>query len=127
MDGGLGEDYLKGESGNDNLIGGSGPDLLNGGDGNDTLTGGLDSDIFRMSKGNDTVTDFRPGDSDKIELYLDGITGKVSIFSYDSYVLLQSASGDTMTIREATGLDVFESIVDAHKGQVVAENFEVLA
>ena len=101
--------------------------MLNGGNGNDTLTGGLDSDIFMMSKGNDVVTDFRPGDSDKIELYFGEITGKVSIFSYDSYVLLQAASGDTMTIRDATGLDVFESIIDADKGQVVAENFEVLA
>ena len=36
-------------------------------------------------------------------------------------------SGDTTVIRGATGSDVYNSITNANEGQLVAENFEVLA
>jgi serralysin len=67
--GGLGSDYISGNtaanliagnSGDDTIDGKAGDDVIEGGLGNDTLTGGAGSDIFRYSKGdgNDTILDF---------------------------------------------------------------------
>jgi Ca2+-binding RTX toxin-like protein len=46
LEGGIGNDILTGDAGNDHLIGGTGLDILIGGAGNDRLLGGPDDDIL---------------------------------------------------------------------------------
>lgn len=67
LNGGRGDDLLRGGSGNDTLNGGGDNDLLIGGKGNDTLNGGTGSDVFRFELGDqgttalpaaDVITDF---------------------------------------------------------------------
>ena len=67
LNGNAGNDELDGGLGNDVLNGGAGADILAGDDGDDTLTGGSESDIFSPSLGHDIVTDFVVG-TDKIDL-----------------------------------------------------------
>jgi len=55
--GGVGNDYLYGSSGSDNLDGGSGNDTLYGLDGDDTLAGGGDDDEIYAGSGRNVVTD----------------------------------------------------------------------
>jgi Ca2+-binding RTX toxin-like protein len=58
---------LRGQGGDDYLVGGAGNDLIEGGTGNDTLSGGSGSDTFVLVKGSgqDTVLDFNSS-QDKI-------------------------------------------------------------
>ncbi len=46
LDGGIGDDALRGGYGDDILIGGEGNDVLSGGDGRDRLSGGAGEDVF---------------------------------------------------------------------------------
>ena len=55
IDGGEGDDKLKGGSGNDTIIGGPGEDDLKGYDGNDLLDGGDDDDKLKGGKGDDIM------------------------------------------------------------------------
>ena len=93
-----------------------------------------------MSKGTDEVWDFNLSQNDKISIRLiDGIdsgihnryTGQIEIkelnFNGNFATFLMSESGDRMFIQGATGSDVYNSIIDAVPGQLVAVNFEVLA
>lgn len=49
--------YLRGDSGNDTLIGGTGDDSLDGGLGTDQLIGGTGNDYFVIDRRTDTVTE----------------------------------------------------------------------
>jgi Ca2+-binding RTX toxin-like protein len=49
LNGGVGDDLLKGSNENDSLSGGDGNDTLNAGQGNDTMSGGLGSDLFQFA------------------------------------------------------------------------------
>ncbi|MEZ6132597.1 MAG: hypothetical protein R3C59_28355 [Planctomycetaceae bacterium] len=65
-EGGAGNDWLFGGSGNDSLVGGAGEDFLFGGPGNDHLTGDLNQDHLIVGTGSDTiieVTEPRDGQS----------------------------------------------------------------
>jgi Ca2+-binding RTX toxin-like protein len=53
--GGVGNDRLEGDASADLIDGGPGNDSISAGDGPDTATGGPGSDTFSMSDGNDTV------------------------------------------------------------------------
>ncbi len=53
--GGADKDKIEGEDGNDNLFGDAGTDELKGGKGNDILDGGADVDKLKGEKGNDTL------------------------------------------------------------------------
>ena len=77
-----------------------------------------------MSEGHDVVTDFRIDDGDKIEVFHSN-TREVSIQEHDSYTLLTSATGDTMKLQDASGLDVYKSISDHSGGTIFAENFDI--
>jgi len=56
LDGGSGNDSLRGTAGSDYLIGGDGDDILRGGAGNDTLDGGNGHDGLSGAAGNDLIT-----------------------------------------------------------------------
>lgn len=55
LDGGAGNDRLKGAAGNDLLLGGPGNDSLNGHTGNDVLIGGLGADQIQGGPGDDLL------------------------------------------------------------------------
>ncbi|NBD16529.1 MAG: hypothetical protein GVY04_10435 [Cyanobacteria bacterium] len=54
--GGADKDKLEGKEGNDSLFGDAGPDDIKGGKGNDTLDGGAGNDKLNGEEGNDTLT-----------------------------------------------------------------------
>jgi Ca2+-binding RTX toxin-like protein len=58
-----GKDLINGNGGNDQLVGSFGDDLLNGGKGNDVLMGGSGKDTFVLAAGQgaDTIQDFEDG------------------------------------------------------------------
>lgn len=79
IDGGAGNDLLKGSDGDDTLIGGTGSDELWGNDGDDTLAagsgadwlkGGDGADNFLLSAlgGVDTIADFSRSNGDQLDL-----------------------------------------------------------
>ena len=55
LDGGPGNDRVEGHHNSDVMDGGAGNDDMTAGDGDDTVTGGSGSDSFALSSGNDTV------------------------------------------------------------------------
>ncbi len=56
LNGNAGNDKIDGRDGNDNINGGEDEDYLRGGDGNDIIDGGNGNDRIRGSKGNDTIS-----------------------------------------------------------------------
>ncbi|MBU2957449.1 calcium-binding protein [Paracoccus sp. 1_MG-2023] len=66
--GGNGSDVLHGQAGNDRLIGGNGVDVLTGGNGADHFVFTSITESGVNARFRDTVTDFRPGQSDRIDL-----------------------------------------------------------
>ena len=56
LDGGAGNDSLRGTTGNDSILGGDGNDTLRGGAGNDTLDAGNGNDGLSGAAGNDVLT-----------------------------------------------------------------------
>lgn len=74
IDGGDGNDTIRGTAGADTLIGGTGNDLILSGNGADQLTGGDGEDTFRIdspTSGVDTITDFVAAD-DTIQILASG-------------------------------------------------------
>lgn len=55
VDGGAGDDDMKGSLGKDDLRGGQGNDKIEGNDGNDALDGGVGNDVLKGDRGNDTL------------------------------------------------------------------------
>ena len=70
IDGGIGNDTIRGYGGNDTLIGGVGDDDLEGDDGDDTLIDGSGADRFELvlDGSRDRVTDFSVSQGDKIRI-----------------------------------------------------------
>jgi Ca2+-binding RTX toxin-like protein len=56
VDGGPGNDIIRGGDGNDTLIGGPGNDFIDGGRGNDVLIGGDGNDVFQWDPGDGSDT-----------------------------------------------------------------------
>lgn len=65
IDGGKGNDFILGSSGNDVIKGGKGNDFIMGGDGNDTIHGGRGNDFIHGGDGNDKVY----GDQGRDDVY----------------------------------------------------------
>jgi len=97
-----GNDSIAGRGGDDLLRGGRGRDSLDGGAGNDWLSGGRDADILRGGGGADAfnsfeeagvdqVLDFNAGDGDRVEIAL-GAAYSVGQVGPDVVVTLRGAS-----------------------------------
>lgn len=116
--GGNGCDGLKGGDGADELTGGDGRDFLSGGSGNDTLWGGAGDDnlggyeedgsdiyIWGADEGNDVITEVSGnGDNNIVVLQpASGIDGRPAYEftrSGDDLVVIATATGETLTIRD---------------------------
>jgi Ca2+-binding RTX toxin-like protein len=83
LDGGEGNDSLKGENGDDVLDGGAGHDLLRGGKQDDTLIGGAGNDTLNGDQGLDTfrytATSLDTGDvaAGAIDAIVDGVGDRI--------------------------------------------------
>ncbi len=86
---------LKGDSGNDTLIGGAGADSLDGGDGDDFLTGKSGSDTMNGGDGEDTVQE--AGGTDYL---LAGDTGDTDIGDGTLGATLTGAGAGTDTLED---------------------------
>lgn len=121
LTGGNGCDVLKGGDGADELSGGDGRDFLGGGSGNDTLWGGAGDDelggydedgsdiyVWGVGEGNDVVTEVSGnGDNNIVVLQpASGIDGRPAYEftrSGDDLIVIATASGETLTIRNQFG------------------------
>jgi len=93
FDGAAGNDTLLGGGGGDILSGGGGDDRLDGGTGNDTLTGGAGADAFvwnARSGGIDRVTDFDPA------------RDKIVIEGVETWQQILAAAGRSLDSRHTT-------------------------
>lgn len=97
--GGAGSDQLFGGDGNDELSGESGADALDGGSGNDTLSGGTSGDVLLGQGGIDTASYSASGGGVFISLNAspdDGVAGEGDSVSNDIEVVIGSPYADTL-------------------------------
>jgi serralysin len=124
LTGGSGADTLDGGAGNDSLSGGGGHDRLTGGKGDDMLHGGAGNDVFVFESkglGRDIITDFSRTAGNRDTIDLSGM--KVSFADMDVRVVgkdtvITFAGGDTITVRNFTGLtkdDILTAAVDGRE------------
>ena len=95
-----GDDSLVGAGGNDLLLGGQGSDVLAGQAGNDQLVGGSGRDVFIVGQGDDLVVDFQTN-VDKLELS-NGIAGGAVQASQTDGGLQLTAGDATVTLMGVT-------------------------
>jgi Ca2+-binding RTX toxin-like protein len=110
--GGVGNDTLTGNSGDNKLVGGVGADLLQAGGGADSLSGGLGSDtyLFQAGDGNDTVSD--AGDLSNDTLNISGYSSSDATFarSGDALVISFAGSSDSVTITKGLDGDIANTV-----------------
>lgn len=108
---------VKGNSGNNILVGQGATDQLDGGRGKDRLTGGGDTDYFMFLKGYgaDTIVDFRDGDD------LLNILGFKNADSYSELKRLMSQHGDDVWITFGSGDKLI--LKDTEKSDLLEDHF----
>ncbi|NEO64641.1 MAG: hypothetical protein F6J98_31230, partial [Moorea sp. SIO4G2] len=126
--GGLGEDTLSGGSGNDSLRGGSGNDTLSGGSGNDSLRGGSGNDSLSGGLGQDTIVGVDPTSSNPGINEIDTLTGGAGA---DTFVLGDSnnpyyVGGGAADYAEITDFVSGTDTIQLH-GNVADYNFTPVA
>ena len=97
--GGGGDDTIEAAGGNDTVWGGAGRDYLNGSLGNDRLYGGIGDDVVYGGDGNDSIQG-NAGDD-----YLDGSRGNDNVLGGAGRDVLSGGLGDD-TLRGGNGNDV---------------------
>ncbi len=107
VDGGGGDDTLKGGDGDEEFLGGDGNDLLMGYDGDDDLTGGSGSDTLRGNAGDDTLTGGGKGDQLIGGKGNDVMTGNGGS---DRFVLRRVDNGDDEITDFQNGTDTIDLI-----------------
>ncbi len=126
--GGRGDDVLRGDDGDDELRGGEDDDILRGDDGNDILRGGRGDDVLRGDDGND---DLRGGRGDDIlrgdngddvlsgsegDDELRGGNGDDELRGDDGDDVLRGGSGNDTFLFGVSALDDVDMIVDFRSG-----------
>ncbi len=94
LEGGLGNDDLRGRSGRDTMLGGEGEDALNGGKGRDRLEGGADNDLLRGITGLDNLLGGKGDDTLEGGAHNDRLTGGKN---NDTFVFEDGTGDDTIT------------------------------
>ncbi|MDO0947459.1 calcium-binding protein, partial [Chromohalobacter israelensis] len=127
LDGDDGDDVLEGGAGNDTLYGGDGEDRIDGGAGNDTLNGGDGADryMFSAGDGHDTINNFSQ-DDDLDTLYFEDIDFQALRFSReeDDLSITVTSQEDSVTVAswyadEAYSLDRIETEEGALEGDAL--------
>ncbi|MHC4880085.1 MAG: choice-of-anchor Q domain-containing protein [Planctomycetota bacterium] len=98
---------IRGNGGDDFLIGSAGPDVLNGGDGNDTLQGKEGNDVLNGGDGNDGITGHDGNDEVNAERGFDvvyGGNGDDTLLGGNAVDTLIGGSGDD-SIGGGAGVD----------------------
>jgi Ca2+-binding RTX toxin-like protein len=121
LDGGDGDDVLRGGAGNEHLLGGAGDDVLVGGAGDDILDGGAGDDVLIGGAGNDiflngeiNIQDFQAGaggEQDKIDLKgVAGVTDFASVMAHAHDVgantQLDFGAGEHITLQNVHAADL---------------------
>lgn len=111
-----GADQLKGNAGDNVLIGLQGADRLDGGKGNDILKGGLDADRFVFSTGydKDTIALFEPGLDDV------DVSGWKAVNNFNQLKNHAENHGQDVWIRDGGDILVIQG---QHKGDLDAGDF----
>ncbi|MGK7923986.1 MAG: calcium-binding protein, partial [Spirulina sp.] len=103
IDGGAGDDLIKGYEGNDTLIGGTGNDVLVGGEGADTIDGGADADVIYTGDLSEGSSDSITGGSGADTFYLGETTSStVTSTNFDWASLAWSLAGDISNLAFTT-------------------------
>ncbi len=108
VDGGAGDDDLRGDRGDDLLFGGFGDDNLRGDRGDDVLVGGFGDDelagrrgadtfVFTLGGGNDVIFDFKQKQGDQLD-----VTG-LGITSLEAFLLTAEEDGKDLIFTDALG------------------------
>ena len=97
VDGGAGNDWVRGGQGDDTVMGGAGDDWIWGDKGNDTISGGAGADIFHSLAGAaiDRITDFSYSQGDR--LVLDGGPSR-TVTQVGSDVVVDMGNGDQVIL-----------------------------
>jgi Ca2+-binding RTX toxin-like protein len=103
-----GDDRLNGGSGDDRLLGDAGNDILSGGNGNDSLNGGAGEDVLRGGAGNDKLT----GGADSDVFVFNTALGKTNVDSVRDF----NVADDTIHLDNA----IFTRLAD---GDLAASRF----
>ncbi|WP_416762636.1 calcium-binding protein [Roseateles sp. So40a] len=98
--GGYTDDWLRGASGNEAIVGNGGNDILDGGAGDDTLMGGTGNDtyLFGLGSGHDTVLD-ESGARDRIQFGPGILPSQITLerSGFDTVIRIVGAP-DTLTV-----------------------------
>jgi Ca2+-binding RTX toxin-like protein len=111
LDGGAGDDILRGRDGNDTLLGDAGADTLDGGNGDDAMLGGAGADALAGGDGNDTLDGGAGADA------MAGNAGNDAYHVDNADDTLTELAGEGTDTVHVTGLGAF----------TLADNFENLA
>ena len=84
---------IDGGDGNDTIKGGSGDDILAGGSGSDTLKGGAGADVLYV----DSKDNYNGGDGIDIAVYMDDNDLNLNVSDYDVEVFYAGGGNDTLT------------------------------
>ncbi|MEM6613657.1 MAG: calcium-binding protein, partial [Cyanobacteria bacterium P01_C01_bin.72] len=103
--GDAGNDTLMGSQMSDQIQGGSGNDFLEGGDGDDTLTGndGVDVFVLQSAAGTDMIQDFRDG----IDLF-----GLSDSLGFGDLSITNNSTGTAALIRDTTNSNQLLAVVN---------------
>lgn len=108
--GSIGSDKIRGGLGDDTIWGGAGPDKLWGGKGADTFNFTINFDGTRLERGVDRIKDFVVGE-DRLVVHLAGPGGADVSLSYDAdtgKVLVHSGEDNYAIAKLKHGLDIHD-------------------
>ncbi|MDE2405487.1 MAG: hypothetical protein KGM17_12545 [Sphingomonadales bacterium] len=111
LDGGAGNDSVKGGAGGDLLFGGEGNDTITGNGGADRLSGGAGNDVFTLDNTSSDIVTYDGGAND------DTITGHTTGSGYDTLMVSDKfANIRNIEFIDGSGDDVTKNIILATSG-----------
>jgi len=111
----VGDDYINGGNGNDKLRGGAGDDRVIGGNGHDNMNGNFGNDFMSGGKGNDAMRGAAGND------VMDGNEGRDNMFGDDGSDILNGGAGDDK-LTGGNGADIF--VFDEGNGADTVRDFD---
>ncbi|MBU1374650.1 MAG: hypothetical protein KKE02_05265 [Alphaproteobacteria bacterium] len=113
-----GNDSISGLGGDDILRGGRGRDTLDGGPGNDWLSGGRDADILRGGPGADVFNSFEEAGVDQVMDFNAADGDRVEIAAGAAYTVRQVGPDVVVTLRDASLILRGVALIDLPNGWI---------